>query len=512
MKEPLHIVWFKRDLRVEDHEPLSVAARLGPVLPLYVAERDFWQLADSSARQWAFVADCLSELQVNLAHIGQKLVIRTGEVTEVLTALLETHRLAALHAHEETGNQWTYIRDQRVAAWCRAHGISFHEYRQNGVERGPSLRDGWAKRWDARMSQAAIGKPNLRPLDIDPGSIPTEKALGLEQDYCMERQKGGRAAALERLDSFLRIRGETYRRAMSSPLTGATACSRLSPHFAWGSLSMREAAQATWARQRDARERHQRAWSGSLTSFSGRLHWHCHFMQKLEDEPALEFHNLHPAYNGMRPEHPDRTRLEAWQEGKTGLPFIDACMRSLAATGWLNFRMRSMVMATASYHLWLDWRATGQHLARRFTDFEPGIHWPQAQMQSGTTGINTIRIYNPVKQGYDQDPDGTFVRRWVPELKSIPDKYVQEPWKAENASTVLGKSYPHPIVDHLAAAKEARQKIWSVRGTSQFRKVADGIQTKHGSRRRGIPITGRRKKSAPNQLSFPFGPPGSDCR
>ena len=103
-------------------------------------------------------------------------------------------------------------------------------------------------------------------------------------------------------------------------------------------------------------------------------------------------------------------RLAAWEAGETGLPFVDACMRYLRATGWLNFRMRSMLVAVASYHLWLDWRATGPHLARQFTDYEPGIHWPQVQMQSGTTGMNTVRIYNPVKQGRDQDPAGVFTR------------------------------------------------------------------------------------------------------
>ena len=178
--------------------------------------------------------------------------------------------------------------------------------------------------------------PNLRPIAIDPGKIPDPRALGVAEDNCPGRQRGGRAAATERLESFLQVRGETYRKAMSSPVTGASACSRLSPHFAWGSLSMREAAQATWARQRDAKERNQKTWRGALSSFSGRLHWHCHFMQKLEDEPDLEFDDLHPAYKGLRPASPDQEKLAAWQNGETGLPFVDACMRSLAATGMVE--------------------------------------------------------------------------------------------------------------------------------------------------------------------------------
>jgi deoxyribodipyrimidine photo-lyase len=151
-------------------------------------------------------------------------------------------------------------------------------------------------------------------------------------------------------------------------------------------------------------------------------------MQKLEDEPAIETRCLHPACEGLRPREADAARLAAWEAGETGIPFVDACMRYLRATGWLNFRMRSMLVAVASYHLWLDWRATGPHLARMFTDYEPGIHWPQVQMQSGTTGMNTVRIYNPVKQGRDQDPSGAFTRAWVPEVRDVPDRFLQEPW------------------------------------------------------------------------------------
>lgn len=153
-----------------------------------------------------------------------------------------------------------------------------------------------------------------------------------------------------------------------------------------------------------------------------------------------------------------------------------------------------MVMATASYHLWLPWRATGLHLARMFTDYEPGIHWSQTQMQSGTTGINTVRIYNPVKQGHDQDPTGAFTRRWVPELAVIPDKYLQEPWRAETANDVLGKTYPDRIVDHVVAAREARDKVWAVRRGGSFHDEASAIQSKHGSRKSGIPNRGQRRR------------------
>ncbi|OZB18882.1 MAG: hypothetical protein B7X55_04260 [Rhodobacterales bacterium 34-62-10] len=340
--------------------------------------------------------------------------------------------------------------------------------------------------------------------------MPGAAGLGLGTD-APQRQQGGRAAGLALLGSFLMERGQDYRRAMSSPLTGATACSRLSPHLAFGTLSVREVEQA--AAQRAAQVRgagdgwSKDNWAGAVQSFRSRLAWRDHFMQKLEDEPALEWRCLHPAYDGLRPSVPDPARLVAWQKGEAGLPFVDACMRSLAATGWLNFRMRSMVMAVASYHLWLDWRATGAHLARMFTDYEPGIHWSQVQMQSGTTGINTLRIYNPIKQGQDQDPTGAFTRAWVPELAAVPDALLQEPWRWDGAARLR---YPAPIVDVKQAAAWARDRVWAVRQGEGFRAQAAQVVRKHASRKdakgrfRRDPVAVKPVKKDNRQMGFDF--------
>lgn len=503
-----NVVWFKRDLRVQDNAALASASATGPVLPLYVVEPEYWRQADTAQRHWEFVAESLGELRVDLAAIGQPLVIRIGDVVEILNEFRAQFGINALWSHEETGNDWTYRRDQRVAAWCREHGLSWKELRNHGVQRRLKSRDGWAKNWDSFMSQPQAVAPELQPLAVELGPIPSAADLGLTPVPCPDRQMGGRQAALERLSSFVETRGKTYRSTMSTPLEGATTCSRISPHLAWGTLSVREATQATWARQAELKAsppKNVTLWRGSLKSFTARLHWHCHFIQKLEDDPRIEFENFHRGYEWVRPSVPDRVRLSAWANGETGLPFVDACMRSLRATGWLNFRMRAMLTAVASYHLWLHWREPGLELARLFTDYEPGIHWSQVQMQSGTTGINTVRIYNPVKQGHDQDPTGAFTRRWIPELAAISDKHLQEPWKAENAAAVLGKVYPEPILDHLGTAKSARERIWAVRGGPEFRAEAAAIQIKHGSRKSGIPSRGRRiwPKQA-TQLDLPL--------
>jgi deoxyribodipyrimidine photo-lyase len=480
------LVWFKRDLRVQDNPALALAAaRDGSVLPLYIAEPDAWTQPDASARQWRFITECLDGLRADLAALGAPLILRHGAAIDTLQALCAAHDISEIISHEETGNLWSYARDRTVAAWARGAGIRWTQVPQMGVHRRLPSRDGWARTRDQAMRLPQTDTPPaLRPLPLDPGRIPDARDLGLPFDPCQGRQKGGRAMALSTLGSFLTSRGQDYRRAMSSPLDGATACSRLSPHLAFGTLSSREAVHANAARRADLKGTRS-GWLGSLKSFEARLAWRDHFMQKLEDQPSIETRCLHTAYEGLRPTTPDATRLHAWEQGETGLPFVDACMRSLNATGWLNFRMRAMLVAVASYHLWLDWRATGPHLARQFTDYEPGIHWPQVQMQSGTTGMNTIRIYNPLKQGTDQDPTGAFTRKWCPELRDVPDAHLQTPWAWDGAGTLLGRRYPAPIVDVKEAAKAARDRVWAVRRGDAFRAQAAQIVEKHASRKDG---------------------------
>lgn len=473
------LVWLKRDLRLNDHPALTYAAGLGPVLPVYIVEPALWAGPDASARQWDFAAESLQDLRAALHEAGMPLVVRVGDAVEVLDRLCRQHRIGKIVSHEETGNLWSYARDRRVRAWARGAGLPWTELPQSGVVRRLGDRDGWAGRRDAFVAGPLLPPPNLRPVDgVEPGLIPTARALKLADTPCPHRQHGGRSRGEQLLEGFLTRRGETYRTAMSSPVGAERACSRLSPHLAFGTLSVREVAQATGARQSG---RPGGRWGGSLSSFQSRLAWRDHFIQKLEDQPTIETLDLHPLAV-TRARDSDAARLQAWTNGETGLPFLDACLRYLRATGWLNFRMRAMVMSVASYHLWLDWRETGAHLAQMFTDYEPGIHWPQVQMQSGTTGINTPRIYNPVKQGHDQDPTGVFTRTWVPELATVPDRFLQEPWKWPDAPGLLGRRYPEPVIDVTAAARSARDLIWQARKAAGFQETSAEIVRRHASR------------------------------
>ncbi len=491
------VVWLKRDLRVRDHRPLARAAEAGPVVILYVYEPCVFEAPDHDPSHQVFINQSLEELERSLAPLGGHITYRRGSMVEVLSSLHDEIDIETLWSHEETGNYRTFERDQRVAECLEELGIRWVEIPQFGVFRPHGDRDGWAKRWDARMQEPLTAPPaKIVPVEgVDRGAICSPEELGLATSQKTEAMKGGEIRAWEVLESFLEERGVNYRKDMSSPVEGWTGCSRLSPYLAYGNISMRSTYQRMRERIEELREREKNDepvdtnWFKSLSSFEGRLHWHCHFMQKLEDEPELEFRAMSNVFDDIRWQDWNQEYFDAWCEGRTGYPMVDACMRCLHATGWLNFRMRAMLVSFASYHLWLDWRPTARYLAKQFLDYEPGIHFTQFQMQSGVTGINAIRIYSPTKQVKDQDPDGVFIRKWVPELSKVPKKYLAEPAtmpeeiQAE-AGCLIGEDYPHPIVEHRKVYSKAKDRIWTVRKTPEAKKEADRVYQKHGSRRR----------------------------
>ena len=319
-----------------------------------------------------------------------------------------------------------------------------------------------------------------------------------------QRQRGGRARGQQVLHDFLHARASFYRGGISSPLTAPTACSRLSPYLALGCLGMREVVQATQQRQvqlksQDAPQAAQLR--QGLAAFMSRMHWHCHFIQKLESEPELEWRNLHRRYDGLREDDWNPAHFDALQAGRTGWPMVDACVAMLRETGWVNFRMRAMLVSVAAYPLWLHWRAVGLWLARQFLDYEPGIHWSQMQMQAGTTGINTTRVYNPIKQAQDHDPHGVFVRRWLPALRRVPDAWLFEPWRMPpevqaRCGVRVGQDIATPLVDLASATKAAKARVHALRNQEPIRAAKAAIVEKHGSRllrrtagRRQLPFT-----------------------
>lgn len=500
MKPLVHVVWFKRDLRVQDHAALFEASQQGDVIPIFTWDACIWTSGEYTTQHQMFVKECLVSLNRHLHGIGLTLFEVEAGIIEVLESLSNFYRIK-LYSHEDTGNNHSYQLDKAVAAWCKAHHVNWLEYPQTGVVRRLKNRDIWTAIWEKRMSSPVLPVPLHAKMGAFPlGKIPTNAVTSIvyAQADKNSRQKGGREEAVRWLNTFLNGRASRYRSGISSPLSSESAGSRISPYLTWGVLSMREVVQSV-RQQKLTIESNQSIYPKGLlvglVAFESRLHWHCHFMQKLESEPAIEYQNLHTAFNGLRDESyvssESEARLAAWKNGRTGWPLVDACMAMLKETGWVNFRMRAMLMSTASYLLWLHWRETGLHLAREFLDYEPGIHWPQVQMQSGTTGINTLRIYNPIKQAKDQDPEGVFVRKWLPALKSVPNTWIFQPWLMPSSLQLeyrcrIGIDYPAPIVSIEEAFKFAKANFSQLKSTLQDNVQTAKIIKKHASRKRTL--------------------------
>jgi deoxyribodipyrimidine photo-lyase len=498
------VVWFKKDLRVHDHAALTSAVKRGRVCCLYIIEPSLWRSPDASTQHYEFTIESLRDLYVAIKRLGGQLHVVTGEALDVLKRLHTLMPFDALYSHQETGNALSYARDIAVGQWCRQQGISWHEPIQFGVVRRLHNRNLWQAAWEEHMQQDCLPAPtqiDALPLPWSEPRPPSAAQLGIDPLNPPHRQKGGRKLGLDVLDDFLEVRSEQYRGGISSPLSAPTACSRISPYFTYGCISMREVVHAM-VEVMDRESSRESRKSKGLRALMSRLYWHCHFIQKLESEPELEFQNVHRGYDGLREEDWNESHFAALSEGRTGWPLVDACVLMLKDTGWINFRMRAMIVSTAAYPLWLHWREVGQWLARHFLDYEPGIHWSQMQMQAGTTGINIPRIYNPIKQARDHDPKGVFVRRWIPALRQVPDTWLFEPWHLtsemqQQFGIKPDHRLPVPVVDLEAATRESKRRLYDRRSDADVKAGKKAIVEKHASRKH----TGRTQTSSRQRVN-----------
>lgn len=501
----MNIVWFKKDLRVSDHRPLFESSSEAPSLGVFIIEDEWLASPEFSDFHLQFLIDSLNDLKNQMSNLGIPFHVYRGDALRIFKFLKNKFNFKKIYSHQETGLYWTFQRDLKLKKWFQDNSIPWVEYNQFAVIRKLKNRNLWNQKRTEIISRKLFDKPKGVSLEFRNLCQQQTEDQILDFDSLLKRQntklqRGGRSNAESYLYSFLNERFLNYQKGMSSPITAFHDCSRLSPYISWGNISISEIENQIqkYKTKKDPLDPKLRVWYRNIKSFESRLWWHCHFIQKLETEPEIEFKNMNSGYDGMRENDFNNDYFEAWSKGETGFPIVDACMRSLIETGWINFRMRALLISFASYQLWLHWKKPAEHLARLFTDFEPGIHFSQIQMQSGVTGINTIRIYSAIKQSIDQDPNGEFIKKYCPELEGLDSTAIHTPQDCPPlllgmAGVELGGNYPRPIVDHANSYKKAKDKIFNWRMTSAVKDEARKVYTKHGSRKNSFFPTQHRK-------------------
>lgn len=443
MADPI-VVWHRTDLRLPDNPALAQAAADGTPVPVYVFDPAVYaDRPSASDARLEFCLQSLAELKARYQDRGSDLFFLIGDPQTTLTDRFDA----------------PVYYNQSVTAthhgWAGA-GEQFHGFSADAIRReAADSRDGW----QATAESYFDTEPLTAPTQLSaPPATETVSLADVRDRWSIVPSKhdvphGGRAAALDRLETFISSI-DSYPGSISPPAAAENNCSRLSADFVHGTLSVREAYHAVTDRAPSGRGRQL---------FVTRLFWNQHFKQKLADFPALTESAVNPVYRGLHRDAHDPALVDAWKRGQTGFPLVDASMRALEQTGYLNFRMRALV-ATFFCHILREWWKRGaDHFYAHLIDADPGINYAQWQMQAGLVGVHPLRIYDPAKNTREHDQDGTFIRRYVPELRPVPDSYLPRPERMSKAvqqevGVELGIDYPRPIVDFAARRSQTREQ------------------------------------------------------
>ena len=467
--ESVNLVWLKRDLRTSDHEALFHAEnQKEDYLIIYLFEPSLITYKDVSERHLQFIYHSLKDMNNFLSPFNRNIHIFHGDATKIFEFLISNYKLRNVFSHQESGTQLTWNRDKNISLLFKKKRIKWREFQADGVIRGIKNRVGWDKKWfhyvNKKIFKNKFSLSSLKRIksdfDFDIKNFP------FINEYPSQFQPAGESYALKYLKSFINERAKNYFRQISSPHKSSISCGRLSPYFSWGNLSIRIAYQAIRSAPNYISQKQ------AYDSFLARLKWRSHFIQKFEVDCSYETKCINKGYDKISYKNND-VFLEKWKNGKTGFPLVDASMRCLQHKGWLNFRMRAMLVSFLCHYIDQDWRRGVYHMAKLFLDYEPGIHYTQFQMQAGVTGINSVRIYNPVKQSLEKDSKGEFIRNWVPELRKLPLAFVHRPWKLTPIDLLGGQinlEYVYPIIDPEKTSLPNRDKLWKLKKDPEVKK------------------------------------------
>ncbi len=459
--------WLRSDLRLDDNRALGEACRRARELAVvFVLDDALLASERTGPPRVRFLLDCLARLAADLEARGSRLVLRRGEPVREIGRLLEESG-AELLVWNRDYSPFAKARDARMEREAAKRGIRAESFKDRvGFESGEvrtkegggfsvytPYRNAWRLAW-SHAPEEPEPAPKLPPPipGLASDALPTPDALGFGADAA-ELPTGGEAAARRRLDAFLEKHAARY--AERRDLPGEDGTSRLSPYLRFGAISIRRCLAAGFER---ARERHGRE---SVQRWIDELLWRDFYHAVLDRHPHVARGAFRPEYDAVR-RNDDPAAFRAWCEGRTGYPIVDAGMRQLAATGWMHNRVRMVAASFLAKDLLVDWRLGERFFYRRLVDGDPASNnggWQWAA-STGTDAQPWFRIFNPVAQGRRFDPDGSYVRRFLPELRSVEDDFVHAPWRAPDPP----RDYPAPIVDHAQRGAEALRRYEAVKG------------------------------------------------
>jgi len=458
----MNIWWIRRDLRLDDNPSLTAALRDGSgLLPVFILDPRL--LEPPAAARQAFLFAGLRALDADLRRLGSRLIVRAGDpVIELPRLMAETHAVA-VYAEADV-SPYARRRDAQVAGAVnlhQIHGLSVHP--AEAVRRADggiyTIFTPFSRAWKALpFSEHTLPAPTAMP------PVPGLDSQPLPDTPAPAAFPAGEREARRRLDAFLSGPIDNY--ADGRNRLDLDGTSVLSPYLRFGMLSARRAAAAALQAARSAPDSAAR--SGADT-WLNELIWREFYQSILFHFP----HVLQKAFNPALRQVPWRSApadLHAWQTGLTGYPVVDAAMRQLAATGWMHNRARMITASFLVKDLLIDWRAGERWFMRQLVDGDPAANnggW-QWTAGTGTDAAPYFRVFNPILQGAKFDPNGEYVRRWVPELATVPDAFIHHPWDMPSAEqrrlgVQIGADYPAPIVDHAAA----RERVLSAYGASK---------------------------------------------